>query len=100
MAKIKFKAKIDSNDEKYLVEGKGIYKDNKIEMIRSCKDYKINLIFEKNRITESTYQIFGGEKHFSLEPKTQELIINDKKIKIDYVLEDNNFSYVLEMEKI
>ncbi len=118
MAKIKFKAKIDSNDEKYLVEGKGIYKDNKIiyqekdiqvtiflldnkiEMIRSCKDYKINLIFEKDRITESTYQIFGGEKHFSLETKTQELIINDKKIKIDYVLEDNNFSYVLEMEKI
>ena len=118
MGKIRFKAKMDSNDEKYIVEGKSIYNDNriiyqeknlqvtilllnnKIEMTRSCNDYKINLIFEKDCITESTYQIFGGAKQFSLETKTQKLIISDKKIIIDYILEDNEFSYVLEMEKI
>ena len=118
MGKIKFKAKIDSTDEKYIVEGKGIYRDNKIiyqernlsvtiwlfdnkiEMMRSCNDYKINLVFEKDVITQSTYQIFGGQKVFSLETKTQKLIISDNRIEIDYILEDNLFSYILEMEKI
>ena len=118
MAKIKFKAKIDSLDDKKVIEGKGIYKDNKItykendlsvtvllfdnkiEMMRSCSDYKINLIFEGDAVTESTYQIFGGEKIFYLETKTEKLHITDNKIEIDYILEDNKFSYVLEMEKI
>ena len=34
----------------------------------------------------------------NLETKTEVLDIGDKKIQIDYILEDNKFSYILEME--
>lgn len=118
MAEISFKAKINSIDEDSTIEGKGIYKDNriiyqennlsvtilifdnKIEMTRSCNDYIINLIFENGITTKSTYQIFGGHKKFYLETRTEKLMISENRIEIDYILEDNKFSYVLEMELI
>lgn len=118
MGKIKFKAKVDSNDEKYIAYGTGIYnndrivykekdinvtiliRDNQIEMIRKCNDYLIHLFFQKDLITQSEYQLFGGKKVFYLETKTELLEFDDKKIQIDYILEDNKFSYMLEMEKV
>ena len=116
MGKTKFKAKIDSQDEKSIIYGNCIFNNNKItykekdkkvtilisdniiEMIRECNDYKIHLIFQKDSVTQSTYQLFGGNKIFNLETKTEVLDIGDKKIQIDYILEDNKFSYILEME--
>lgn len=118
MGKTKFKSKIDSQNEKYIICGNCIYNNNKIlykekdikvtilvfnnkiEMIRECNDYKIHLYFEKDSVTQSTYQLFGGNKTFNLETKTEVLDINEDKIQIDYILEDNRFSYILEMEKV
>lgn len=74
--------------------------DNKIEMNRVCSEYKINLIFENNKTTVSTYQVFGASKVFDLETKTKTLFISNNNIKIVYELEGNKFSYNLDMEEL
>lgn len=74
--------------------------DNKIEMERVCSDYKINLVFDANNKTISTYQIFGGNKIFDLETITQELKISKNKIELSYILEGNSVKYKLEMEDL
>lgn len=118
MGKINLKAKLISDEEKIDIEITGIrnqnkivYKendltvtilifDNKIEMTRVCNDYKINLNFEKNKKTISNYQLFGGNKVFDLETHTKKLNINNNKIEINYILEGNDFKYILEMEDL
>ena len=116
MGKINLKASLISDEENLNIETSGIktinkivYKennitvtilifDNKIEMNRTCNEYKINLIFEKGKKTMSKYNVFGMPKEFLLETKTKKLDINDKFIKIDYNLEGNDFSYELILE--
>ena len=116
MGKINLKATLISDEENLNIETSGIktknkivYKENnitvtilifnnKIEMNRSCNEYKINLIFEKNKITTSKYNVFGMSKKFLLETKTNELIITDTDIKINYNLEGNDFNYHLILE--
>ena len=118
MGKIYLKAHLLSDEENLNIEVYGIktnnkiiYKenditvtilifDNKIEMNRSCNDYKINLNFEKNKKTISTYQVFSGTKIFDLETITKKLKIEDKVIEINYILEGNGFKYKLEMEDL
>jgi hypothetical protein len=73
--------------------------DNKIEMNRTCNEYKINLIFEKGKDTISKYNVFGMPKEFLLETKTKRLETTNTLIKIDYNLEGNNFSYELILEE-
>lgn len=116
MGKISLKAKLISDEENLDINVFGIktgnkivYKENdimvtilifnnKIEMNRTCNEYKINFIFEKNKNTISTYQVFGMEKIFDLETITKKLIIKDQSIVLDYELEGNNFSYFVEWE--
>ena len=74
--------------------------DNKIEMKRVHPDYIIELNFDINKETYTNYQFIGGDKVFKLTTKTKKLIISDKKIEIEYVLEDNKFSYKLELEDL
>ena len=118
MGKYKYRAKLDSIDDKIDANGICIYKDkkiiyqennikvtmklfdNNIELSRVCNEYDILLILEKNKKTKSQYKIFGGSKIFELETYTKELIINDKKIEIKYILEENEFSYILELEDL
>lgn len=118
MGKIKLKANLISEEENLNIETTGIknknkiiYKENnisvtimlynnKIEMKRECKEYKINLIFEKDKKSISTYNVFGAPKIFELETKTKRLEITDKKLELDYELEGSNFSYTLEMEDL
>ena len=118
MGKINLKATLLSDEDNMIIETSGIrtknkivYKenditvtilifDNKIEMNRSCNDYKINLNFEKNKKTISTYQVFGGVKTFDLDTNTKKLNIDKNKIELNYILEGNMFKYVLEMEEI
>ena len=69
--------------------------NNKIEMNRSCKD-NINLIFEKNKKTISTYKLFGTSKEFLLETKTNKLLIQENKLSVDYELEGNKFMFCIE----
>ena len=116
MGKINLKAKLISDEENLNIEVPGIknnnkivYKENnitvtilifnnKIEMNRTCNEYKINLIFEKGKETMSKYNVFGMPKEFLLETKTKKLEITDTFIKVDYNLEGNDFSYELVLE--
>ena len=116
MGKINLKANLISDEENLSIETTGIktgnkivYKennitvtilifDNKIEMNRTCNEYKINLIFQKGKDTISKYNVFGMPKEFLLETKTKKLEITNTLIKIDYNLEGNNFSYELVLE--
>lgn len=116
MGKINLKATLISDEENLNIETTGIktsnkivYKenniivtilifDNKIEVNRSCNEYKIKFIFEKNKKTISKYNVFGIDKEFLLETNTNELIIEDNKIKINYNLEGNDFKYMLVLE--
>ena len=118
MGKINLKANLISDEENLNIEVSGIktknkiiYKenditvtilifDNKIEMNRSCNEYKINFIFEKNKKTISAYQVFGMSKTFDLETKTDKLLISDNKIDLSYNLEGNDFKYSLKWEVI
>jgi len=116
MGKINLKAKLISEEENMRIEVSGIktnnkiiYKenditvtilifDNKIEMNRTCNEYKINFVFEKNKKTISTYQVFGMEKIFDLETKTKKLIIKEQELELEYDLGGNNFKYSLVWE--
>lgn len=118
MGKINLKLKLTSLDEKLNLNLVGLknknkitYKennvnvtilifDNKIEMNRTCNEYKINLVFEKNKMTISTYQVFGMPKVFDLETNTNKLIIKDNSIEVNYNLEGNDFKYILIWEVI
>lgn len=111
MGKINLKAKLISEEENLKIEVSGIktnnkivYKenditvtilifDNKIEMNRTCNEYKINFIFEKEKNTMSKYNVFGMPKEFLLETKTNKLNIYDNKIELEYELEGNKFTY-------
>ena len=118
MGKINLKASIISEEETLNIETTGIktnnkivYKENnvtvtvlifnnKIEINRTCNEYKISLNFEKDKKTISKYQVFDGEKIFDLETFTKILDICDNKIKLEYELEGNTFKYTLEMEDL
>ena len=115
MGKINLSASLISEDEKLKIETSGIktdkkivYKENnitvtilisnnRIEMNRTCNEYKINLLFEKNKKTMSTYNVFGALKVFELETFTRVLEIEENEIKIEYEIEGNNFSYTMKL---
>ena len=112
MGKIKLKMSIISDFDNLEIETTGIisknkiiYKendvvvtilmdDNKIEMNRSTKDYSIELIFIKISKSISRYKLFN--KYINLETFTNKLVKSSNKIKLDYTLEGNRFSYVLD----
>ena len=111
MGKINLKANLVSPDEILNIDTSGIktsnkivYKENnitvtiliqnnRIEMNRTCNEYKINFIFEKEKETISKYNVFGMPKEFLLETKTNKLNIYDNKIELEYELEGNKFTY-------
>lgn len=118
MGKIKLKVSLTSEEENLNIEVTGIktnnkivykensvtvtilIKNNRIEMNRTCNEYKINLLFDLNKKTMSSYNVFGMPKEFLLETITNKLEINNDKIILKYNLEGNNFSYILEMEDL
>ena len=73
-------------------------KDDIVYLNRKCSEYDIKLVFDKNRVTDSTYTVFGGMKAFILKTKTKKLIVNDNIIEIEYDLEGNKFKYLLEVK--
>ena len=117
MSKIKFDAKLKSKDDNLHIFGVGIrsgnkinYKEedvkvtlyiytNKVEMERETTEYKVKLSFKLEEKEISTYKLKGHDE-FLLDVKTKTLYISDNCIKIDYSLEDNEFSYVLSMEDL
>ena len=113
MGKINIQAKLRSNYENLSIsttaiktKNKIVYKENnilvtilifsnKIHMKRSCAAYEIDLKFELKKNTISKYKLFGGSKVFNLETYTKKLLIKGDIIKINYILEENEFNYVL-----
>lgn len=64
--------------------------DDKISMSRINDDYIIKMDFVKGSITEGTYDIKDVSAKFNLAVETNELIIEDKKIFVNYHLNLNN----------
>ncbi len=117
MSKIKFDAKLKSKDENLHIFGIGIksgnrisYKENdvkvtvyiypnKVEMERVTDEYKVKLSFKLEDKELSTYKI-NNHDEFLLDVDTKTLFISDNCIKVDYTLEDNEFSYILSVEDL
>lgn len=79
--------------------------DDQIIMSRINDDYIIKMVFIKNSITEGLYDIKDVDVKFNLAVETNELIIEDGKIYIDYHLNLNNedmgvFHFQLDYEVI
>lgn len=73
--------------------------NDKVEMERVAKEYRVKLVFSISKKELSTYKLIGHDE-FLLDVDTKLLEISDNKIKIDYTLEENEFSYVLNMEDL
>lgn len=73
------------------------YNNKKLYIDRKCNDYTINLVFENNKDTNSTYTVFGGMKKFILNTHTSKLNVSKDKIELEYILEGNKFKYLLEV---
>ena len=73
------------------------YNNKKLYIDRKCNDYTINLVFENNKDTDSTYTVFGGSKKFILNTHTNKLKVSKDKIELEYILEGNKFKYLLEV---
>ena len=58
---------------------------------------KFAFSFEPNEL--STYKLIGHDE-FLLDVKTKKLEITDNSIKVEYLLEDNEFSYEVIMEDL
>lgn len=78
-------------------------KNNTIEMNRSCSEYNLNLLFEKNKILVNDYNI-SNLGCIKLKVETLELNIQENLISIKYYLEIDNekqlFNYNLKYELI
>ena len=115
MGKIKLREIFKSNEENIdinvvgiLNKNKIIYKENdikvtivvfsnKILMSRLHSNYEIDFIFENGKTTNAVYKLKEYNKEFKLTIKTTKLVINEKYISINYWLEDNTFSFKLEL---
>ena len=73
--------------------------ENIVTLKRKCDEYEIEMIFDKDNISEGKYFV-KTLGYFNLKVKTKELIIRDDSIEIDYImsLEDvqTEFSYKLD----
>lgn len=116
MGKIDIKIKLDGVEESFDLttsaissKNKIVYNENNIKvtiilnekeviMKRICNEYEINFKFIEKNKTISNYKLFGVSKVFDLETYTNKLLIDDNKIIIDYNLEGNDFSFILEVQ--
>lgn len=64
--------------------------DDKISMSRINDDYVIKMDFIKESITEGTYDIKDVNAKFNLAVETNELVIEEKRLFVNYHLNLNN----------
>ena len=116
MSKINIKVKLNGVDENIDLTTSAIKTKNKINynennikvtiilnkkeviMKRVCNEYEINFKFIEKEKTISNYKLFGVSKIFDLETYTNKLLVDDNKLVIDYNLEGNDFSFILEVQ--
>lgn len=61
-----------------------IYED-KVTLKRKCDEYEVEMTFDKNSITTGKYYV-KSLGYFNLEVKTNELVIKDDSIEINYIM--------------
>ena len=117
MSKIRVEMSLKSKDDNLHIISEGINSGNrinygeedvkvtlivsseKVEMERVAKEYRVHLVFSISKKELSTYKLIGHDE-FILNVETKLLEISENEIKIDYILENNEFSYVLNMEDL
>ncbi len=74
--------------------------DNQLILIRENDEFTHKFIFDIDNITKSEYYIKELRTDIEMSIKTNKLIIDDKKIIIEYIIidNDNKYSYTLDME--
>lgn len=121
MPKIKIQTKLKTSDNQISSETFGIYQNDKIifiennvknilklnesKFIRETTDYKIELAFSNLNNTKGIYLIKNRDIKMDLYIKTNEYIINDSEIFINYDLKierENmgNFDYHIKYEVV
>ena len=93
---LKTKNKINYNENNIKVTI--ILNEKEVIMKRICNEYEIEFKFIEKENTISNYKLFGVSKIFDLETYTNKLLVDDDKLVIDYNLEGNDFSFILEVQ--
>ena len=93
---LKTKTKINYNENNIKVTI--ILNEKEVIMKRVCNEYEIEFKFIEKENTISNYKLFGVSKIFDLETYTNKLLVDDNKLVIDYNLEGNDFSFILEVQ--
>lgn len=70
--------------------------DKKIIIIRKDQDKEIILEFVNNKYSKCQYKVYGNI--YELDIYTNNLIIKDNYIEIDYIIEEDNLNYKLYIE--
>lgn len=113
----KIRIKVNLNTEEKVFEGiksknSLIYKDsdilvkikfsNNVILIRENSNFKIDLVFDKNKITTSKYYLKDYRKFIDLKVQTQNLEYDDNYLHIVYKIIDTNenIDFKLEFEEI
>ncbi len=73
-----------------------------VTLRRENSEFKLNLIFDKNKNTKGIYLLKKSNKYLELQVKTEELIIESNNIKIIYHIVDGaeTIEFKLEFEEI
>lgn len=85
-----------NNDEKYIIK---ILSKNKLILIRENKDIFSTMYFENNKTNECNYTIKENDISLVIAITTLSLEINDKYIKVLYLVNDSNTKYEYYIEK-
>lgn len=111
----RIKIKIALNNSKFIFNGiktqnSIIYKDNdtnvkiiidnNINLIRENKDFKIELLFQKNKKTNCKCFLKNYNKYLNLLIETKILEYDEKSLHILYKINDDNINFKLEFEEI
>lgn len=88
---------IKYNDNNIIVVVK--YDNGRVVITRENDEYQLEMIFEKNKKINGNYLLKENNMNLKLEILTKELIINDNKIEITYIFNDELRNYKLHIKE-
>ena len=88
---------IKYNDNNIIVVVK--YDDNKVVITRENNEYQLEMIFVKDKTINGNYLLKDNNINLKLEILTKELIIDNNKIEITYILNDELRKYRLHIKE-
>ena len=116
--KIKVKGYLENKTKntKELIEQRGIKKEHQINysaddikhqiilkkeeiiFVREGKEFTCEMVFANNKKTKATYFIKEYNTNLEFDIQTNDVIITEKKIKLDYTVTDSNENYIYQIE--